>query len=244
THYPKTAEVAIAITRQEAWLDRPGAPAQPVIPDLIRLMVERIAFEARDDKDFIDQKSGVSARLAISALELLVSAVELRGSLTGEPAPRARISDLESALPAVTGKLELVYAGEQEGPMNIARAMVGKAVRSVFHQHFQDPYNKKEKQPEDNPYYPIITWFEKGNALTLGDRMSDADYRKALETVPGLKKAVGKCALDPEARLDGPDEALFMELLLEGLHLHSRLAKENLTEGFVYRDMMSDILKR
>jgi len=147
-------------------------------------------------------------------------------------------------VPAITGKLELVYAGEQEGPANIARAMVGKAVRTVFHKLFADPYNKKEKQPEENPYYPIISWFEKGNTLTLGDRMSDAQYRRALESVPDIRKAVARAALDPKALEKGnADDMLHLEFLLEGLHLHSRLSKENLSEGFTYRDMMSDILK-
>ncbi len=147
-------------------------------------------------------------------------------------------------IPAITGKLELVYAGEQEGPANIARAMVGKAVRTVFHKHFQDPYNKKEKQPEENPYYPLVSWFEKGNTLTLGDRMPDAQYRKALEAVPEIRKVLGRAALDAKAlEKDEGNEALWLELLVEGLHLHSRLSKENLTEGFIYRDMMSDIMK-
>ncbi|HKP96622.1 MAG TPA: magnesium chelatase [Fibrobacteria bacterium] len=244
THYPKSAEAAMEITRQEAWLDRPAAAAKAVIPETVRLIVERIAFEAREDKDYVDQKSGVSARLPIAAMELLASAVELRGALTGEASPRARLSDLESVVPAITGKLELVYAGEQEGPANIARAMVGKAVRSVFHKHFQDPYNKKEKQPEANPYYPVVSWFEKGNHLTLGDRMTDAEYRKALESVPDIRKVLAQSALDVKGlEKDKAEDMLHMELLLEGLHLHSRLSKENLTEGFTYRDMMSDILK-
>jgi magnesium chelatase subunit I len=245
THYPKTPEIAMAITAQEAWLDRPGKGCKPVVPGLVRRAVERIAFEAREDKDYVDQKSGVSARLPIAALELLYSAVELRGLHTGEAAPRARLSDLESVVPAITGKLELVYAGEQEGPANIARAMVGKAVRAEFHALFRDPYDKREKQPEANPYHPVIAWFESGNTLTLGDRLSDAEYREALESVPGLRKVMRAAALDKD-RVEGgeEDEALLMELVLEGLAAHSRLSKENLTEGFVYRDMMSDILKR
>ena len=245
THYPRSPEAAVEITRQEAWLDSDEA-IKAQIPETIRLIVEQIAFEAREDKDYVDQKSGVSARLPIAAMELLASAVELRGALTGESAPRARLSDLESVIPAITGKLELVYAGEQEGPANIARAMVGKAVRTVFHRHFQDPYNKKEKVPEENPYHPVISWFEKGNSLTLGDRMTDSEYRKALESVPGLRKALGRAALDPKAlalEKDKADDVLHLELVLEGLHLHSRLSKANLTEGFVYGDMMSDILK-
>jgi magnesium chelatase subunit I len=252
THYPKTPEIGMAITAQEAWVDRPSA-VKPVIPTLLRRVVEQIAFEAREDKDFVDQKSGVSARLPIAALELLTSAVELRGAATGETSPRARLSDLEAVIPAVTGKLELVYAGEQEGPVNIARAMVAKAVRKEFARHFQDPYNKKEKTPEENAYHAIISWFEKGNTLTLGDRLTDAEYRKALEGVPDLRKAMVKCAL-PEgpasakgaaaAAGDKADETLLMELVLEGLHLHSRLSKENVTEGFQYGDMMTDIFKR
>ena len=242
THYPRSAEAAMEITRQEARVE-PSGP-KPVIPDLLRLAVEHIAFAAREDKDYVDQKSGVSARLPIAAMELLASAVELRGALTGEAAPRARLSDLDVVVPAITGKLELVYAGEQEGPANIARAMVGKAVKAVFHKHFQDPYNKKEKTPEENPYHPVIAWFEKGNFLTLSDRMTDADYRKALESVPDIRKALARAALDGKAlERNAADDMLHLELLLEGLSLHSRLSKENLTEGFTYRDMMSDILK-
>lgn len=244
THYPRTPETAMAITAQEAWLDRPGK-VKPVIPPLLRRVVERIAFEARDDKDYVDQKSGVSARLSIAALELLYGAVELRGAATGEAAPRGRLSDLEAVVPAVTGKLELVYAGEQEGPAQIARAMIGKAVRAEFMERFKDPYDKKEKTPEDNPYYPVIAWFEQGNTLTLGDRMPDTDYRKALEGVPDLRRVIAKAAKDRQAmEADPEDEALYPELILEGLQLQSRLGKENLTEGFVYRDMMSDIMKR
>ncbi len=243
THYPKSAEAAMEITRQEAWMDRPGQ-VKAVIPEPVRLIVEQIAFEAREDKDYVDQKSGVSARLPIAAMELLASAVELRGALIGEASPRARLSDLESVVPAITGKLELVYAGEQEGPANIARAMVGKAVRTVFHKHFQDPYNKKEKEPEKNPYYPVVSWFEKGNTLTLGDRLTDAQYRKALESVPEIRKVMLQGALDAKSlEKDAENQTLWLEFLVEGLHLHSRLSKENLTEGFIYRDMMSDILK-
>jgi magnesium chelatase subunit I len=243
THYPRTPEDAMAITDQEARLDRPGNGPRPVIPPLVRRIAERIAFEARDAKDYVDQKSGVSARLSSAALELLHGAVELRGVLTGEAAPRARLTDLESVIPAITGKLELVYAGEQEGPARIARAMVGKAVKAEFQARFLDPYNRKEKAPEDNPYHGVLAWFEKGNTLTLGDRLGDAAYRQALESVPELRRTLSRAALDRSAlEADKENEALHMELLLEGLHLHSRLSKENVTEGFTYRDMMSDIL--
>ncbi len=243
THYPKDTGTAMKITRQEAWLNR-GTAVTPVLAEPICRIVEQIAFEAREEKDFIDQKSGVSARLSIAALELLASAVELRGAHTGEVTPRARLSDLESVMPAITGKLELVYAGEQEGPANIARAMVAKATKRVFHRYFQDPYNKREKSPEENPYFPVLSWFEKGNTLTLDDNMDDAAYRKALESVPEIGKVMKKVVASDAPVQPPEDAALFLELLLEGLHLHSRLSKENLTEGFIYRDMMSDILTR
>jgi magnesium chelatase subunit I len=243
THYPKDAGTAMEITRQEAWLDR-GAAIKPVFPEAIRLIVEQVAFEAREDKDYIDQKSGVSARLPISALELLASAVELRGALTGEISPRARLSDLDSIVPAITGKLELVYAGEQEGPANIARAMIAKATKHVFHRYFRDPYNKKEKTPDQNPYHAVLSWFESGNTLTLGDRMPDGEYLKTLETIPEIRKVMLSVTASDAPERDRAEDSFFLELLLEGLHLHSRLSKENLTEGFIYRDMMSDILKR
>ena len=246
THYPKSPVVAMEITRQEAWLDRENSVV-PKISDEIRLVIEQVAFEAREDKDYIDQKSGVSARLPIAAMELMASALELRAAQTGEKNPEARLSDLEAILPAITGKLELVYAGEQEGPLNIARAMISKSIKKSFQNYFKDPFNKRIKNPEENPYFPVLSWFESGQTLTLNDGDSDKVYLEKLLQVPEIKKVLQSTRIDTDSKNKdqgkNSSELFLLELLLEGLHLHSRLSKENVTEGFIYRDMMSDILK-
>lgn len=247
THYPKDLETAMAITSQEAALGRAGGEEgmEVSIPRPLREIVEQIAFEARSDKDYVDPKSGVSARLSISALENLASAAEARALRAGSPAAGARLIDLESVVPAITGKVELVYAGEQEGPQNIARALVGKAVKSVFLRYFRDPYNKREKNPEDNPYHPVVSWFESGQTLTLSDRDDEAAAEKALAGVPQIEATVKKTLADKTSwgREDLPRLVLF-ELFLEGLHQTGRLGKETLAEGLVYKDMVSDILQR
>jgi len=244
THYPKNIAAASRITAQEAWLKR-GDGSAVVLADGFATLVEGIAFEARDDKDFIDPKSGVSARLPIAAMELLYSAVEMRMITTGEKKSRARLLDLEAAVAGITGKVELVYAGEQEGPLSVARMLIGKSIKSFFSRHFRDPYNKKEKNPEANPYHPVLTWFEEGHILVLNDKQDDAAFWKALNLIPGFGDVVRKCALPGSGVVTEGDEAAFwMELVLEGLALHGRLAKENLTEGFRYRDAMADILER
>jgi magnesium chelatase subunit I len=244
THYPRTTETAMAITAQEAHLARTG-PAQPEVSHGLQVLVERIAFEAREDKDFVDPKSGVSARLPIAVLELLVSAAEARGLVTGEAKPQARMLDLESALPAITGKIELVYAGEQEGPISVARMLIHRAVKTEFLAHFRDPYQKKEKDPEANPYFPVLSWFEGGKDLTLNDRVSDASFLTALKSIPGIEDVVKRCAL-PKSGVEagGKDAAFWLELLLEGLAATGRLSKENVTEGFRYRDAMAEMLGR
>jgi magnesium chelatase subunit I len=244
THYPKSTEVALKITAQEAWVVRPGQ-IQPRIAEGLREITERIAFEAREDRDFVDPKSGVSARLPIAALELLFSAAEARALVTGEKSPRARLLDMEAVVPGITGKVELIYAGEQEGPVSVARMLIGRAVKVYFGSHFRDPYNKKEKNPEANPYHPVLNWFETGNSLALNDRSNDGDFLKALKQVPNLAEVAKKCALANTAvAVDGADEAFWLELLLEGLAMNGRLAKENTTEGFRYRDAMADIMER
>ncbi len=248
THYPRTLETALSITAQEAWVRREGAVPDLRIPPLIARAVEEIVFQAREDKDYVDQKSGVSARLSISALENIASAIELRGLATSDERPNARFSDLESAVPAITGKLELVYAGEQEGPINTARLMISRAVKKIFQDYFLDPYNKKEREPEQNPYFPIISWFEQGNALILSDKMTDSQYLQALESVPGLEEALKTCARNAKGLAievaEKGQRGLYLELILEGLQANGRLTKENLTDGFVYKDMMSGILSR
>jgi len=134
THYPQKVETARRITDQEAWLQRDAAP--PVeIPDYVRDLVESIAFVARDS-ELVDQSSGVSARLTIAAIELLQSNLERRAAVTGDSHVFPRLADLSMVLPAITGKVEMVYEGEQQGSEVVARKLIGVAVGKLFESKF------------------------------------------------------------------------------------------------------------
>jgi len=174
THYPRTIEDAIKITEQEAWIQRDGR--EVIIPSYFREIIEQAAFEARKS-EYVDQKSGVSARLTISAIENLVSNAERRAILVGDRSIVPRICDLPYALPGMTGKVELVFEGEQEGPIKVSKALIGKAVREVFKRYFPDPLQRRTKhqgesrQQEDSEYGKIIAWFEAGNKVEIADEI-------------------------------------------------------------------------
>jgi magnesium chelatase subunit I len=177
THYPKTLEVSKAITEQEADV-LPEQLQKVEVPDLCRLLIEQIAMEARKS-EFVDQKSGVSARLTISAYENLVSAAELRALQRNQNRTMVRMSDFIGIIPSITGKIELVYEGEQEGPLNVAHRLLGQATRTLFTRYFPDPqsFKKSKDTPKSkakpSPYQPVIDWFGKGNDLVM--MRDDAD---------------------------------------------------------------------
>jgi magnesium chelatase subunit I len=135
THYPQSVETALGITAQEAWLDRAGAGPRIEIPGYVHELVENIAFIARES-DLVDQSSGVSARLTIAAMELLQSNLERRAAMTGDKVVFPRLSDLMMLLPAVTGKVEMVYEGEQQGAEVVARKLIGASVAKLFEAKF------------------------------------------------------------------------------------------------------------
>ncbi len=243
THYPQRIEDAMDITAQEAWIDR--SLAMPVrIPPWLREIVERIAFQARSS-DFVDQKSGVSARLAISTMELLVSNAERRAILNGETAAVPRVGDLGNVLPGMTGKLELVFEGEQEGTVKVGRALVGKAIREVFARQFPDPLQKRKirsaqeasreaRAASDPVYGRIINWFEQGNRLDIADTMAAGPYLETLRRVDGLEELVRSRHRNAAAEEIAP----LMEFVLEGLHQNSRIAKETADGTTGYRDLV------
>ncbi len=234
THYPRSKEISGAITRQEARLT-PEQEQSIEIPELMADLVEEIAIAARNS-EFVDQKSGVSARLTISAFENLVSSVERRMLYSGEEKARARVGDLLSLVPAITGKVELVYEGEQEGPRNVALGLIGKALRSTFSQYFPDPELVKKRKNEANPYEQIIDWFSK-RSLELDNQLSEAELRKKLLSVSGLQKLVQKYNPGIAER----DESLMMEFVLHGLAEHSLIGKGLLEEGLSFRDLFSSV---
>ena len=237
THYPEDMEHAIAITAQEAWTDR-GGDLDLKIPTFFRELIEDVAFEARKS-EFVDQKSGVSARMTIALLENVLSNMERRALVTGETIVYPRLSDLHTALTAITGKVELVYEGEQEGPQLVARKIIGQAVRSTFRRHFPKP-DTKTRDPERgkpvvaSPYQAVVTWFSKGNTVDTSDDLPTDEYLRRFEQVDGLRKLATK-----EFELSDEREAgLGMEIVLEGLHQHSMISKRNLDSETSYRDML------
>src|SRR5690606_5067326 len=154
THYPERIELGMQITAQEA--RSPQEQRDRVqVPELMRLLVERIAMEARES-EFVDRKSGVSARLAIGALESLISAAERRALYNKEASTRVRIGDLFAVVPAITGKIELVYEGEQEGPEKVAQHLISLALRKTFKQFFPDPSPQRRSATRVDPYAGVV----------------------------------------------------------------------------------------
>ncbi len=234
THYPKNTVISAEITQQEARLA--DVQREKVeVPSLISNLIEQIAVEARSS-EYIDQKSGVSARLTISAFENVVSSVERRLLINDEPKGRARVGDLLGIMPAITGKVELVYEGEQEGSKNVALTLMGKAIRNQFAQFFPDPELAKKRKNEPNPYAQIVNWFGKNEIELLSD-LPAKEYQKKLGEVPGLEALVKK--YNPNASKE--DQLLMMEFVLHGLSEYSMLSKNILEDGMSFADLFTSV---
>lgn len=244
THYPKTVELSKAITEQEANVLKEQMEKVEV-PDLCKMLIEQIAMEARKS-EYVDQKSGVSARLTISAFENLVSTAERRALRAGSKKTMVRLADFIGIMPAITGKIELVYEGEQEGPSNVAFRLIGQAIRTLFTQYFPDPqsFKRTAKEPQNrkqksNPYQPVIDWFGKGNELMLLQDESDSAYVQQLYQVDGLYSAVKQ--FYPNA--DEQQAALLMEFLLHGLSEYSLISKKGVEAGgYSFGDILGSML--
>lgn len=234
THYPKTIEIGKQITAQEAKLE--GKPLDKIhVPELMKDLIEQIAVEARHS-EYVDEKSGVSARLTISAYENLISAAERRLYKNKEENTVVRISDLIGIIPAITGKVELVYEGEQEGAGLVAYNLIGKAIRTLFVDYFPSPEQKK-KDKEGNPYVLPLSWFGEGNTLDILASQSDKAYKSALQEVPGLEEIV----TSQVNQLNEKEKEFFMEFALHGLAEFSQLSKKLLDTGMQFKDLFSSM---
>ncbi len=232
THYPKQIETSLEITKQEANLDVSQAN-NIMVNETLHTLVEEVAMEARKS-ELIDQKSGVSARLTISALENLYSFAERRMLINKEAKTYARVHDLYGAVPAITGKVELVYEGELEGASNVAYNLIGKAIRKSFVGIFPSPERAK-KSKQANPFAKIVNWFNDGNQVHLGGQSTDKDYEKSLLAVEGLKDFV-----EHHLGKSSKAELLFlMEFVLHGLAEFSQISKTNDSNGPLFKDIMS-----
>ena len=249
THYPKTIETSLAITEQEANI-LPAQKEKVEVSDLIKRLIEQVSFEARTN-EFVDKKSGVSARLTIAAYEAAVSSAERRAIIHGQSITQVWVSDLSGIIPAITGKIELVYEGEQEGPYEVALNLLNKSIRTIFVTYFPNPDDVKkrkspkksaanapeQKQPE-NPYASIAKWFDAGNHLDLFLDMKDEDKIIELYKVDGLFGIVKKHF--PQA---GENQvALLMEFVLHGLSSYSIISKKMIDGKIEFNDMMGSMI--
>ncbi len=234
THYPRSVEISRKITQQEAKLTE--EQVERIEADgLVKDLIEQIAFEARNS-EYIDKKSGVSARLTISAYENLISNAERRILINDEKSTFVRISDFLGVIPAITGKIELVYEGEQEGPAKVANILVGKSIKTLMSQYFPDP-EKQKKAKGSNPYNEITSWFASGNTTNISDDLTNTQYKTTLNLVPGLRATVKHF----HPRLSENQQLLLMEFLLHGLAEFSQLSKSYLDNGFAFKDMFGSL---
>jgi magnesium chelatase subunit I len=234
THYPKTIEISKQITQQEARLQE-SQKKNIKVAELVKDLVEQVAFEARKS-EFIDPKSGVSARLTISAYETLMAAAERRMLINNEKGASIRISDLSGIVPSITGKVELVYEGEQEGPAIVAQNLIGKAIRTQFLNYFPDP-EKFRKQKEKSPYKKITDWFGEGNRIDLLHDCPANVYEQTLLSVPGLKELANSFHRKQPQAL----QLLLMEFALHGLAEYSLISKHYLSTGHQFKDLLSSM---
>jgi len=234
THYPKTLEIGKRITQQEARI-RETQKKLVTANEIAKDIIEQIAFEARKS-EYVDAKSGVSARLTISAYENLIAAAERRSIINNEKNTSIRISDFIGVIPSITGKVELVYEGQQEGPGIVAQNLLGKALRTQFTNYFPDP-EKFRKQKEKSPYKKISDWFGDGNTIDLLHDMSNVDFEKTIKSVPGLLDMINELHKEQDSNM----KLFLMEFALHGLAEFSLISKHNLTAGHQFKDLLSNL---
>lgn len=248
THYPRTIETALNITEQEAHI-LPEQLKSVSMSDMVKRLIEQVAFEARGS-EWVDKKSGVSARLTISAAENAISSAERRAIINKEKETQVWIADLAGIIPSITGKIELVYEGEQEGPLQVALNLLNQSVRTLFINYFPNPERLKKRRStgkpsaqqqekeEDNPYKAVVSWFDKGNTVTLIADQKDESKIHELYRVGGLHALVKqqfKHAGEKEA-------ALLMEFVLHGLAAFSLISKAVIENKVEFRDLMGSML--
>lgn len=230
THYPEDIETARLITEQESNLVE-SQKENVYVPDLAKDLLEQIVFEARES-EYIDIKSGVSARLSITAFENLLSTAERRALLAGDDKTSLRLSDFLGVIPSITGKVELVYEGEQEGAAVVAYNLIGTAVKSLFEEFFPR-IEKLKKQDEETAYDAIISWFfNQKEGFELLDDLRDKTYRSMLDAISPLDDVLGKY----QPNLKKEDSYFVKEFVLWALAEYKQLSKNRFSEGIQFKD--------
>ena len=235
THYPDDIETARQITEQESNLDKRQSDTV-YVPDIAKDLLEQISFEARDS-EYVDAKSGVSARTSITAFENLLSTAERRALLTGADKTMVRLSDFLGVIPAITGKIELVYEGEQEGADGVAAILIDDAVKSLFPEYFPK-IEKLQKKDAETPYDELVHWFFQGEGFELLDELTDEEYKRALDRIPELNNLLQQYQPDyPKA-----DVYFLKELVLWGLVAFKKLSKNRFAEGYQFKDLYGSFI--
>lgn len=230
THYPQNLEIARTITSQET--EQSSERTVKIhVPEMARDILEQISFEARKS-EFIDVKSGVSARLSISGYENLLSTTERRALKAGAVSASVRLSDFMGIIPAITGKVELVYEGEQEGAAEVAERLLNDAVKTQF-ENYYPAVKKLQKQSDQDPYQELLQWFFEESGFELPDDLTAEAYRKKLEGVNPLGRLVDK--YQPEIL---PEDRYFdMEMILWALASSDKLSKHAMDNGMEFKDL-------
>ncbi|MBT8184962.1 MAG: AAA family ATPase [Eudoraea sp.] len=237
THYPEDIATARKITAQEASLD--SAQLNTVyVPELAKDLLEQISFEARKS-EYVDAKSGVSARTSITAFENLLSTAERRALKIGADSTAVRLSDFIGVIPAITGKIELVYEGEQEGADGVAAILIDDAVKSMFPMYFPK-INKLERKDADTPYDELLHWFFEGNGFELLDDLTEEEYKRQLDAIPPLNELIRA----HQPGIDKKDTYFLKELLLWGLVAHKKLSRQRFSEGYQFKDLYGSFISK
>ncbi|MFT6929780.1 MAG: magnesium chelatase subunit I [Sediminicola sp.] len=235
THYPEDIKTARKITEQEAKLDERQTNVV-FVPDMAKDLLEQISFEARES-EYVDAKSGVSARMSITAFENLLSTAERRALKNGEDNTSIRLNDFMGIIPSITGKIELVYEGEQEGAGGVASILVEDAIKTLFPMYFPK-IDKLERKEAAGPYDELISWFFDGEGFEILDDATDKEYKKELDSVPPLNQLIKE--YQPDALKE--DSYFLKELLLWGLVAHKKLSKHRFTEGYQFKDLYGSFI--
>lgn len=237
THYPENIKIARTITEQEAKFDTTQNNTV-YVPSLAKDLLEQISFEARES-EYIDNKSGVSARMSITAYENLMSTAERRALKSGLEKTTVRLSDFMGVIPAITGKVELVYEGEQEGAAFVAEHLIAAAVHTIFPDYFPK-IEKLEKPNEKTVYSDLIEWFFAESGFELLDDCSDEEYQSVLGAIVPLE------ILLKEYQADVPKEDKFFmkEFVLWGLVEYRKLSKDRVSEGYQFKDIYGSYISK
>ncbi|MEZ4802440.1 MAG: magnesium chelatase [Gelidibacter sp.] len=230
THYPTDIETARLITQQEARVVE-AQKEYVIVPDLARDLLEQIVFEARES-EFIDAKSGVSARMSITALENLLSTAERRALKVGDSKTTVRLGDFVGIIPSITGKVELVYEGEQEGAVTVAYNLIGEAVKSLFEEFFPK-IEKLKKEDAETPYDDIVSWFfNQKEGFELLDDLRDKEYKNLLDAISPLDDLLGEY----QPNLSKENSYFVKEFVLWALVEFKQLSKYRFSEGIQFKD--------